>query len=251
MLSDFLVSDPFITSYAVSITFPDSIAWELLEIHSLIFLTTSDSKNVEFLSSKIFIQTTFENRASAAELLKGKEIALSPEKTEGCTQHLKYYPHHRDMQWAPVCTFPWLQRALTAFGEDVTWVAPTGLRCLASMQVFSMEILSAPWLPCSPCAGLRSPFSANVSAAASEIMLASKWERLEQILVEDSGVWGLCRGHLVTQWDQGMSQCPWYTQVLACSVAWGSWCSDECFELSDGDWCFWLLCVLSGLLSPA
>lgn len=54
---------------------------------------------------------------------------------------------------------------------------------------------------------------------------------------------GVCRGHLVTQQYQGMSQCPWDTQVLACSVAQGGWCSDESFELFDQLGCsrlFWL-----------
>lgn len=53
------------------------------------------------------------------------------------------------MRWTIVHAFPWIQRVLTAFDEDMACVAPVGFACFASMQfsLWKYQVGSL-WLPC-------------------------------------------------------------------------------------------------------
>lgn len=90
-------------------------------------------------------------------------------------------------------------KALRPFGEDMTWVAPTGLRCLVSMQFSLWQYqLSSPRLPCFPRAGQRNPFP--------EMTSASKQGRSDQIRVSRRVVRPEGFAEVTQQYH--MSQCP-------------------------------------------
>lgn len=147
-----LFSDTFTSRYALSISFSDSTTQELLKIQLCLDLTTPKSRIVKSLSvvgNLLSYYNSFWNQDFSCRAAEGLWDILTPWKDRSGQWYLNHLQHHRDMRWALVHAFAWVQRVLTAFDEDMACVAPVGFACFASMQfsLWKYQVGSL-WLPC-------------------------------------------------------------------------------------------------------